>query len=157
MLQGCRGDRYGIGQAQNRNKPGAVHQPPNLPKESSHVASPPANRLPAVLACLLVSCVPHHAKTEPTTAQAAADKGFDMHAPYVHYHFAAPDMDFTFGSMVLGATSNGGCETDGAFYVASKITDGSAARWQKQRGTASASGGNCWGPPTVICCHPPKG
>lgn len=87
---------------------------------------------PLALACLLVSCVPHQAKTEAPKAQATAAKEFDMHAPYVRYHFADPDMDFTFGSMVLGATSNGGCETGEAFYVASKITDGSAASWQEQ-------------------------
>ncbi len=35
---------------------------------------------------------------------------FDAHEAYVRYHFKDADMDFTFGSLVLGATVNHGCE-----------------------------------------------
>ena len=62
----------------------------------------------------------------------AAEKEFDMHAPYVRYHFTDPDMDFTFGSVVLGSISNQGCETGEAFYTAANIKDGDAASWQEQ-------------------------
>ncbi|HML59821.1 MAG TPA: acetylxylan esterase [Solidesulfovibrio sp.] len=55
-----------------------------------------------------------------------------MHAPYVRYHFDDPDMDFTFGSVVLGSTVNHGCEIGEAFYTASQIKDGDAASWQEQ-------------------------
>jgi len=63
---------------------------------------------------------------------AGEPKEFDMHAPYVRYHFNDPDMDFTFGSLVLGATINGGCEIGEAFYTASQIKDGDVASWQKE-------------------------
>lgn len=60
------------------------------------------------------------------------EKAFDMHAPYVRYHFADPDMDFTFGSLVLGATVNHGCEIGEAFYTVANIKDGDAASWQEE-------------------------
>ncbi|KAF0232986.1 MAG: hypothetical protein FD177_2025 [Desulfovibrionaceae bacterium] len=81
-------------------------------------------------ACLLASCASQRSKAKPATEAQA--KEFDMHAPYVRYHFEDPDMDFTFGSVVLGSTSNHGCETGEAFYVAANIKDGSAASWQEQ-------------------------
>jgi pimeloyl-ACP methyl ester carboxylesterase len=62
----------------------------------------------------------------------SAAKEFDMHAPYVRYHFTDTDMDFTFASMVLGAIGNGGAETGEAFYTVSQIKDGDAASWQEQ-------------------------
>ncbi|MDQ7830229.1 MAG: prolyl oligopeptidase family serine peptidase [Desulfovibrionaceae bacterium] len=75
-----------------------------------------------------------------------------MHAPYVRYHFQDSDMDFTFGSVVLGSISNGGAETGEAFYVAANIKDGDAASWQEQwlkmaarveaRGRKSLDGGH---------------
>jgi len=87
-----------------------------------------------LLACLLASCVPTQPRTGLSDAARSpgAEKEFDMHAPYVRYHFADPDMDFTFGSVVLGSISNQGCETGEAFYTAAKITDGDAASWQEQ-------------------------
>jgi hypothetical protein len=99
-------------------------------------------------ACLLASC----ASQRPKAAPEAQAKEFDMHAPYVRYHFEDPDMDFTFGSVVLGSTSNHGCETGEAFYVAANIKDGNAASWQEQwikmaervqaRGEKSLAAGN---------------
>jgi hypothetical protein len=62
---------------------------------------------------------------------AEGGKEFDMHNPYVHYHFNDPDMDFTFGSVVLGSTVNHGCEIGEAFYTAANIKDGDAASWQE--------------------------
>ncbi len=59
-------------------------------------------------------------------------KGFDAHETYVRYHFKDSDMDFTFGSMVLGATVNHGCEIGGAFRTAAGIKDGDAASWQEE-------------------------
>ena len=97
----------------------------------------PRRLLPAIcafwLACALAPCLPHHclAGASPQAAT-AGDQDFDMHAPYIRYHFADPDMDFTFGSVVLGSISNQGCETGEAFYVAANIKDGDAASWQEQ-------------------------
>ena len=97
----------------------------------------PRRLLPAIcafwLACALAPCLPHHclAGASPPAAT-AGDQDFDMHAPYIRYHFADPDMDFTFGSVVLGSISNQGCETGEAFYVAANIKDGDAASWQEQ-------------------------
>jgi len=79
-------------------------------------------------------------------------EGFDMHAPHIRFHFDDADMDFTFGSVVLGSIGNGGAETGEAFRVASLIKDGDAASWQERwlemaarveaRGSASLAGGH---------------
>lgn len=57
---------------------------------------------------------------------------FDAHAAHLRYHFQDQDMDFTFGSLVLGAAVNHGCEIGEAFATAARIQDGDAASWQKQ-------------------------
>ena len=41
-------------------------------------------------------------------------------------------MDFTFGSLVLGATVNHGCEIGEAFRTAANIKDGDTASWQAE-------------------------
>ena len=111
--------------------------------------------LPAVLlpvSLLVSSAGPVKAADAQAPGQAGAAPEFDMHAPYVRYHFADPDMDFTFGSMVLGAISNGGAETGEAFVTAANIKDGDAVSWQQQwiamaerveaRGVKSLEGGH---------------
>jgi len=65
-------------------------------------------------------------------AEAKKDAEFDMHAAYVRYHFQDNDMDFTFGSVVLGGAANGGVEIGEAFATAAKIKDGDAASWQDE-------------------------
>ena len=57
---------------------------------------------------------------------------FDAHEASVRYHFKDPDMDFTFGSLVLGATVNHGCEIGEAFRTAANIKEGDAASWQEE-------------------------
>lgn len=57
---------------------------------------------------------------------------FDMHAAYVRYHFQDNDMDFTFGSVVLGGATGGGVEIGEAFATAARIKDGDAASWQDE-------------------------
>jgi len=69
---------------------------------------------------------------ESGTATPETAKEFDMHAPYVRYHFTDTDMDFTFGSVALGAISNGGAETGEVFYTAGNIKDGDVASWQEE-------------------------
>jgi pimeloyl-ACP methyl ester carboxylesterase len=59
-------------------------------------------------------------------------KVFDAHDVGVKYHFNDTDMDFNFGTLVLGSTVNHGCEIGEAFYTASKIKDGDAASWQNE-------------------------
>jgi pimeloyl-ACP methyl ester carboxylesterase len=106
----------------------------------------PATWLVSIL--LLALAAPALA-AEPAKTGAA---DFDMHAPYVRYHFQDNDMDFTFGSVVLGTVSNGGAEIGEAFAVAAKIKDGDAASWQAEwlkmaalaeaRGETSLKGGH---------------
>ena len=77
---------------------------------------------------------------------------FDAHEASVRYHFKDPDMDFTFGSLVLGATVNHGCEIGEAFRTAANIKAGDAASWQEEwaktarlveaRGEHSLAGGH---------------
>lgn len=79
-------------------------------------------------------------------------KVFDAHEAYVRYHFKDQDMDFTFGSLALGATVNHGCEIGEAFRTAANIKDGDAASWQDEwakmarlveaRGEQSLAGGH---------------
>lgn len=57
---------------------------------------------------------------------------FDAHESLTKYHFNDNDMDFTFGSLVLGSAVNKGVEIGEAFYVASKITDGDVTSWQHE-------------------------
>ena len=63
---------------------------------------------------------------------AEAKKVFDAHDTGVKYHFNDTDMDFNFGTLVLGSTVNHGCEIGEAFYTVSKIKDGVAASWQSE-------------------------
>lgn len=79
-------------------------------------------------------------------------KVFDAHEASVRYHFKDPDMDFTFGSLALGATVNHGCEIGEAFRTAANIKNGDAASWQEEwaktarlvaaRGEQSLAGGH---------------
>ncbi len=79
-------------------------------------------------------------------------KVFDAHETGVRYHFKDADMDFTFGSLVLGAAVNHGCEIGEAFRTAAHIKDGDAASWQEEwaktagrvaaRGEQSLAGGH---------------
>lgn len=58
-------------------------------------------------------------------------KVFDAHDTTVRYHFSDTDMDFNFGTVVLGSAVNHGVEIGEAFYAASQIKDGDAASWQE--------------------------
>lgn len=86
-------------------------------------------------------------------AQAAEErKEFDAHATAFNYFFKEGDMDFHFGTLVLGSAVNGGLEIGEAFYAASRIKDGDAASWQEEwnelarrveaRGEKSLAGGH---------------
>jgi len=91
------------------------------------------------------------AKTQPVRSE-EQKKVFDAHEACVCYHFKDPDMDFTFGSLVLGATVNHGCEIGEAFRTAANIKDGDAGSWQEEwaktarlvaaRGEESLAGGH---------------
>jgi pimeloyl-ACP methyl ester carboxylesterase len=79
-------------------------------------------------------------------------KVFDAHDTSVRYHFKDTDMDFNFGTLVLGSTVNHGVEIGEAFYTVSQIKDGDAASWQEEwfkmarlaeaRGEKSLAGGH---------------
>ena len=85
-------------------------------------------------------------------ALAAQGTVVDPHAPHVAFHFQDKEMDFAFGSLILGATSTGGCEIGEAFATAARIKDGDAASWQaewlkmakmaEERGEKSLKGGH---------------
>lgn len=91
----------------------------------------------------------------PGTREAAEKtpkQQFDAHETYARYHFGDSDMDFTFGSVVLGSTVNRGCEIGEAFRTAANIKDGDASSWQAEwaatarlaeaRGEQSLAGGH---------------
>jgi hypothetical protein len=88
-------------------------------------------------------------KTAPGQEQ---KKVFDAHDTNVRYHFNDTDMDFNFGTIVLGSAVNHGLEIGEAFYAASQIKDGDAASWQEEwfklaslaeaRGEKSLAGGH---------------
>jgi hypothetical protein len=65
-------------------------------------------------------------------APAWAASAVDPHAAYVGVHFQDKEMDFVFGSLILGATGSGGCEVGEAFATAARIKDGNAASWQAE-------------------------
>ncbi len=80
------------------------------------------------------------------------ERAVDPHAAHVRFHFQDLEMDFVFGSLILGATVNHGCEIGEAFYTAMNIKDGDAASWQEEwiktarlvetRGELSLAGGH---------------
>jgi len=59
-------------------------------------------------------------------------KVFDAHDTGIRYHFNDTDMDFNFGTLVMGAAVNHGVEIGESFYAASNIKDGDAASWQDE-------------------------
>lgn len=61
--------------------------------------------------------------------EAQETKVFDAHATTFNYFFKEGDMDFHFGTLVLGAAPNGGLELGEAFYAAQNIKDGDAVSW----------------------------
>ncbi len=81
-----------------------------------------------------VSAAAGKKETSKTTSVPSKEQKqvFDAHEAYVRYHFKDSDMDFTFGSLVLGATVNHGCEIGEAFRTAANIKDGDAASWQAE-------------------------
>jgi len=84
--------------------------------------------------------------------QQESKKVFDAHDTGLRYHFTDSDMDFHFGTLVLGSAVNHGVELGEAFYAASQIKDGDAASWQDEwfklarrveaRGEQSLAGGH---------------
>lgn len=79
-------------------------------------------------------------------------KSFDAHDTGIKYHFDDTDMDFNFGTLVLGSAVNHGLEIGEAFYAASRIKNGDAPSWQDEwyalgtrveaRGDTSFAGGH---------------
>ena len=101
-----------------------------------------------------ISCAAGEKETSKTKSVQSKEqkKVFDAHDTGVRYHFNDMDMDFNFGTLVLGSTVNHGVEIGEAFYTASKIKDGDAASWQDEwfkmaclaeaRGEKSLAGGH---------------
>ncbi|PKL60607.1 MAG: alpha/beta hydrolase [Methanomicrobiales archaeon HGW-Methanomicrobiales-4] len=61
-----------------------------------------------------------------------ANTVFDAHDTGVRYHFNDTDMDFNFGTLVLGSAVNHGVEIGEAFNTVANIKDGDAASWQAE-------------------------
>ena len=95
---------------------------------------------------------PKQKEASKEAGQSQEKKVFDAHDTGIRYHFKDTDMDFNFGTLVLGSTVNHGVEIGEAFYTASQIKDGDAASWQAEwfkmaslaeaRGEKSLTGGN---------------
>ncbi len=79
-----------------------------------------------------VCCLLAAAFAVKAAPEAKDQEAFDAHATTFNYFFKDGDMDFHFGTLVLGAAVNGGLEIGEAFYAASRITDGDAAAWHAQ-------------------------
>jgi len=96
----------------------------------------------ALLLAMVVIASGMHSQTsaaENTTAVTPKSGGniqtntvFDAHDTAIRYYFNDKDMDFHFGSLVLGSTVNHGAEIGEAFNTAEKIRDGDAASWQEE-------------------------
>lgn len=81
----------------------------------------------------------------------AEKKVFDAHTPYSKLHFDDTEMDFAL-ILLVGATTNQGCEIGEAFYTVTQIEEGDAASWQAEwiklgervqaRGESSLAGGH---------------
>jgi len=105
-----------------------------MPKARCHAMA----LIAAFFLCLGLSCR-SAAATGPTpgpdaapAAKAMPERAVDPHVAHVRFHFDDPEMDFVFGSLVLGTTVTHGCEIGEAFTTAANITDGDAASWQEQ-------------------------
>ena len=71
-------------------------------------------------------------KNDRTEPQKAPGGAVDSHASHLRFYFQDVEMDFIFGSLILGATVNHGCEIGEAFYTAARIQDGDAASWREE-------------------------
>ena len=72
------------------------------------------------------------ADKKETLNSTTTEKAVDPHVGYFRFYFQDEKMDYVFGSVILGATVNHGCEIGEAFYTASKIKDGDPASWQAE-------------------------
>lgn len=84
-------------------------------------------RLLLCLACCLPLAAPAARAASDSPAPAA---GVDPHAAHLGVYFHDPEMDFVFGSLILGAAGNQGCEVGEAYSTAGAIKDGDAVSWQ---------------------------
>jgi pimeloyl-ACP methyl ester carboxylesterase len=84
--------------------------------------------LPLAFPMICLTAAPCGAAEKTETGKSAVDP----HAAHIRYHFDDLEMDFVFGSLILGATMNRGCEIGEAFETASRIKDGDAASWQEE-------------------------
>jgi len=90
----------------------------------------------AVLASMAVLCGVRSVAVAASGGEAAearaGERPVDPHAAHFRFHFQDPEMDFVFGSLVLGAAVNHGCEIGEAFVTAARIKDGDALSWRKE-------------------------
>ena len=84
------------------------------------------------LALLATTSSPQFIHAEDAPPVAEAHKAYDAHATAFRFFFKDSDMDFHFGTLILGSTVNHGAEIGEAFYAASQIKDGDAASWQDE-------------------------
>lgn len=102
------------------------------------------------IACILLASLSLLAVFAPATAGEKTPKDtVDPHAAPSRVYFQDPEMDFVFGSLILGAAPNHGCEIGEAFAAAEAVTDGDAASWREQwialARLVEARGERAWG------------
>lgn len=69
------------------------------------------------------------ATASPSSAE--TEKAWDAHESHTKMHFDDNEMEFSL-ALILGATSNSGCEIGEAFVTAGRIIEGDAESWHKE-------------------------
>lgn len=85
----------------------------------------------------------------PSPSHGETEKAWDAHESHTKMHFDDNEMEFTL-ALILGATSNSGCEIGEAFVTAGRIVEGDSESWHREwvktaelaevRGSRSLSG-----------------
>jgi len=106
----------------------------------------------SLLACSALICTVPAGPDAGAAAVRQPEMVLDPHVAHTGVRFKDATMDFVFGSLLLGAAVNHGCEIGEAFAAAANIVDGDAASWQAQwlataalieaRGVSALAGGH---------------
>ncbi len=95
-------------------------------------SSPASGTSPTAAVTAAAAAAPAATASLESGSAAGTTAVFDAHDTGVRYHFSDSDMDFHFGTLVLGSAVNHGVEIGEAFNTAAKIRDGDAASWQDE-------------------------
>ncbi|NCC97712.1 MAG: alpha/beta hydrolase, partial [Synergistales bacterium] len=67
----------------------------------------------------------------PSPSHGETEKAWDAHESHTKMHFDDNEMEFTL-ALILGATSNSGCEIGEAFVTAGRIVEGDSESWHRE-------------------------